>query len=112
MNSVTRPSFWRCYARLDPKVKQAAPQGYRLFFANPEHSSLRFKKLQRYDNVWSERISEQYRQSARKMGTQSSGLGSVHVTSSTANSARSQSDDAASPILTVNVYRAKTPLPC
>jgi plasmid maintenance system killer protein len=42
-------------------VKQAARQAYQLFAANPEHPSLRFKKLQGYANVWSVRINEQYR---------------------------------------------------
>ena len=42
-------------------MKQAARQAYQLFAANPEHPSLRFKKLQGYANVWSVRINEQYR---------------------------------------------------
>lgn len=32
-----------------------------LFAENPDHPSLRFKKLGGYDNVWSVRINEQYR---------------------------------------------------
>jgi Txe/YoeB family toxin of Txe-Axe toxin-antitoxin module len=56
-----RPSFWRCYATLDPRVKESARQAYKLFAQNPDHPSLRFKKLQGYDSVWSVRINEQYR---------------------------------------------------
>jgi hypothetical protein len=61
MKSATRPGFWRAYAALDPRVKEAARQAYRLFSANLDHPFLRLKKLQGYDNVWSVRISEQYR---------------------------------------------------
>jgi Txe/YoeB family toxin of Txe-Axe toxin-antitoxin module len=59
--SRTRPSFWRAYAALDGRVKRAAREAYQLFAENPEHPSLRFKKLQGYDHVWSVRINEQYR---------------------------------------------------
>jgi len=45
MNSVARPSFWRAYAALDPRVRVAARQAYQLFSRNPDHPSLRFKKL-------------------------------------------------------------------
>ena len=61
MTSRARPSFWRAYAALDPRIKLAARQAYQLFAENPEHPSLRFKKLQGYANVWSVRINEQYR---------------------------------------------------
>jgi plasmid maintenance system killer protein len=42
-------------------VKAAARRAYQLFVHDPDHPSLRFKKLQGYDNVWSVRINEQYR---------------------------------------------------
>ena len=61
MNSRTRPSFWRAYAALDPRVKLAARQAYRLFTGNPDHPSLRFKKLRGFENVWSVRINDQFR---------------------------------------------------
>jgi hypothetical protein len=68
MNSVARPSFWRAYATLDPRVKEAARRAYQLFSKNPDHPSLRFKKLQGYDDVWSVRISEQYRAVGERKG--------------------------------------------
>jgi plasmid maintenance system killer protein len=61
LTSRARPSFWRAYQALDERVKQAARRAYQLFTQNPEHPSLRFKKLQGYDNAWSVRINEQYR---------------------------------------------------
>lgn len=61
MKSIARPSFWRTYEALDPRVRLAARRAYQLFTENPEHPSLRFKKLQGYAQVWSVRINEQYR---------------------------------------------------
>ena len=68
MISRTRPSFWRAYDGLGPRVKLAARQAYQLFAENPDHPSLRFKKLQGYDNVWSVRINEQYRAVGERSG--------------------------------------------
>jgi len=59
--SKVRPSFWRAYERLSPLVKARAKSAWQLFEQTPEHSSLHFKKLQAYENLWSVRISEQYR---------------------------------------------------
>ena len=61
MISKARPSFWRAYARLSPLTKTLAREIYRLFAQNPDHPSLRFKKLQGHDAVWSVRITDQYR---------------------------------------------------
>src|SRR5690242_5096529 len=68
MRSLARPSFWRAYAALHPTVRAAARQAYRLFAGNPEHPSLRFKKLAGYDNIWSVRINEQYRAVGQRSG--------------------------------------------
>lgn len=61
MISKTRPAFWRAYGPLTPSVKARAREVYRLFAQNPDHPSLRFKKLQGREDVWSVRINEQYR---------------------------------------------------
>lgn len=68
MNSRTRPSFWRAYRGLDPRVREAARRAYRLFQEDPGHPSLRFKKLGGYDNVWSVRVNEQYRAVGERHG--------------------------------------------
>jgi hypothetical protein len=68
MISRTRPSFWRAYASLDVRIKLSARQAYHLFVSNPDHPSLRFKKLQGYANVWSVRINEQYRAVGERTG--------------------------------------------
>jgi hypothetical protein len=59
--SKVRPAFWRAYHPLAAPVKARAREAYRLFAQNPDHPSLRFKKLQARDDVWSVRISDQYR---------------------------------------------------
>jgi hypothetical protein len=59
--SKTRPAFWRAYNLLAPSVKARAREAYRQFGQNPDHPSLRFKKLKARNDVWSVRISEQYR---------------------------------------------------
>jgi hypothetical protein len=68
VKSLTRPSFWRAYARLNEPTRQAARRAYALFEQNPEHPSLRFKKLGGYDHVWSVRINEQYRAVGERHG--------------------------------------------
>jgi hypothetical protein len=59
--SKTRPAFWRAYGCLAPLTKARAREAYQLFEQNPDHPSLRFKKLQGRDDVWSVRITDQYR---------------------------------------------------
>lgn len=61
MISKARPSFWRAYEHLAPSVKARARLAYQIFEENPDHPSLRFKKLQGAGDIWSVRISEQYR---------------------------------------------------
>ena len=68
MISRTRRSFWSLYEDLDSNTKAAARRAYDLFWENPDHGSLRFKKLRGYPDVWSVRISEQYRAVGRRQG--------------------------------------------
>ena len=68
MTSRTRPSFWRAYARLSEPNRLAAQRAYALFAQNPEHPSLRFKKLGGYEHVWSVRINEQCRAIGERHG--------------------------------------------
>jgi plasmid maintenance system killer protein len=66
--SRLRPSFWRAYELLDPRIRDAARRSYRLFAENPAYPSLRFKKLGGYDHIWSVRINEQYRAIGERSG--------------------------------------------
>jgi len=66
--SRVRPSFWRAYEALDPRVQEAARRSYSLFEADPAHPSLRFKKLAGHERIWSVRINDSYRALAERGG--------------------------------------------
>ncbi len=61
MNSATLPSFWETYFLLPPKIKQSARKVYRLWSENPFHPSLHFKCINRTEDIWSVRITLNYR---------------------------------------------------
>ena len=58
MKSRTSSKFWASYQQLPTEVQQRARKQYRLWAANPEHRSLRFKKIKGF---WSARIDVRYR---------------------------------------------------
>ncbi len=68
MKSRTRPSFWRACSALDPAIRDAAKRAYQRFVEDPDHPSLRFKKLGGYDHVWTVRVNEQYRAVGERRG--------------------------------------------
>jgi hypothetical protein len=68
VKSRVRSSFWRAYASLDEQTRAAARHAYALFAQNPDHPSLRFKKLGGYERIWSVRINEQYRAVGERHG--------------------------------------------
>jgi len=49
-------------------VRRTAREAFSVFERNPEHPSLRFKKLAGYEDVWSGRINEQYRAVGERRG--------------------------------------------
>ena len=61
MKSATLPSFWKTYKLLDSQTKQRTRKTYYLWHDNPFHSSLHFKCINREENIWSVRISLNYR---------------------------------------------------
>jgi mRNA-degrading endonuclease RelE of RelBE toxin-antitoxin system len=61
MKSATLPSFWENYRDLDFSIRQQARKAYRLWRQNPFHPSLRFKCINRAENIWSVRITLGYR---------------------------------------------------
>jgi hypothetical protein len=61
VNSSGNGEFWRLYRRLPGHVRGQARQAYRLFLSNPDHPSLRFKKLSGPRNFWSVRFGGGYR---------------------------------------------------
>ena len=70
MTSTVRPSFWRAYGPLAENAKRDARRAYALFAQDPGHPSLRFKKLSGYADVWSVRLSAQYRAVGQRSGNE------------------------------------------
>lgn len=61
IESRTTRQFWDAFAELPPEAQQDAKGAYRLFQSNPAHRSLRFKKLEGEDQIYSVRIGLGYR---------------------------------------------------
>lgn len=61
MISHVNARFQRDFARLPERIKKQARRAYRRFKADPGHRSLEFKKLPPHDDIWSVRISDEYR---------------------------------------------------
>jgi len=61
MNSATLPSFWDRYRGLDRNLKAQVRKAYRLWHEDPFHPSLRFKCINREENIWSVRVTLGYR---------------------------------------------------
>jgi len=59
--SLKVKKFSEYYQKLPKEVKQAAVKAFKLFMHNPFHPSLHFKCVDRRRNVWSIRITINYR---------------------------------------------------
>jgi mRNA-degrading endonuclease RelE of RelBE toxin-antitoxin system len=60
--------FRRDLDNLPPAVKRQARDAYRLFESDPQHPSLKFKKLPPFADIWSVRINNNYRAVACRRG--------------------------------------------
>ncbi len=61
MRSRATPLFWAAYQILPPETRKLAKKAYKLFIDDPQHPSLRFKKIHGSDAVYSVRVSYGYR---------------------------------------------------
>jgi hypothetical protein len=61
MNSRATPGFWKRYAQLPRDVRQRARKAYQLWRANPGHPSLRFKRVDKVEPIYSVRVNGGYR---------------------------------------------------
>ncbi len=61
MKSRTTARFRRAYAELPEQVRRQARAAYKLFVQNPQHPSLRFKRVHTTLPVYSVRINLDYR---------------------------------------------------
>ncbi|HPP22363.1 MAG: hypothetical protein WBL15_08060 [Phycisphaerae bacterium] len=68
MTSRTSADFRRDFALLPPAIHKQARSAFKLFTADPHHPSLRFKKLPPHADLWSVRITNDYRAVGRWRG--------------------------------------------
>ena len=61
MKSLTTQQFWNAYNKLPENIQQRARKKYSLFEKDHTYPSLRFKKVQRNPDVYSVRITQDYR---------------------------------------------------
>ena len=61
MKSETLPSFWDTYSKLEKTTRTQARKAYLLWSKDPFHPSLRFKRINSEENIWSVRVSKNYR---------------------------------------------------
>lgn len=61
MTSRTTKRFREALGQLPDQVRRHADQAYKLFSQNPNHPSLRFKKVHATEPIYSARISLDYR---------------------------------------------------
>jgi mRNA-degrading endonuclease RelE of RelBE toxin-antitoxin system len=61
VTSRTSEAFRRDLNQLPPRVRRLAREVYRMFSRDPQHPSLKFKKLPPFDDIWSVRINNNYR---------------------------------------------------
>ncbi|MDY6988248.1 MAG: hypothetical protein SWQ30_09345 [Thermodesulfobacteriota bacterium] len=61
MKSATVQSFWEQYRNLNQQIRSRAKKAYQLWAEDPFHPSLRFKCINRDENIWSVRITLGYR---------------------------------------------------
>lgn len=61
MNHFTLPRFWQHYHRLPPEIRDLADKNYQLLKTDPQHPSLRLKKVGKTKQLWSVRVGNHYR---------------------------------------------------
>jgi len=66
--SRTTAGFRRQFAALPREVQRQAKAAFKVFKSNPKHPSLYFKKLPPHEDLWSARISLDYRAIGRWRG--------------------------------------------
>jgi len=59
MKSRATPDFWSHYNRLPSRIQKSAKQAYARFRQNPNHPSLRLKKVHTSQEIYSVRVSYQ-----------------------------------------------------
>jgi hypothetical protein len=61
VNSATTRRFWTLFHALPGNVQQLATRNYQLWCRDPNHPSLRFRRLQGTENLFTIRVGDHYR---------------------------------------------------
>lgn len=61
MKSQATPRFWELFHELPVDVQGLAVKSYRLWRVNPNHPSLRYRRLEGRDNLATVRVGNHYR---------------------------------------------------
>ena len=61
MNSFTVKSYWQSYNELPSDIKKQADAKFELWKENPFYPSLHFKCVNSEDDIWSVRVTMDYR---------------------------------------------------
>jgi hypothetical protein len=61
MRSQATPRFWHLFKELPADVQRLAAKNYRLWRADPNHPSLRYRRLVGRENLVTVRIGDHYR---------------------------------------------------
>ncbi len=59
-NIKTLSVFDKCFRKLHPDIKNIVLNKLDIFMKNPNHPSLRIKKIKGTDNIWEMRITKNY----------------------------------------------------
>ena len=68
MKSVGTRRFWELFRALPSEVQNLAVKNYQLWRRNPNHPSLRFRRLQGSEDRFSIRVGDHYRAIGRLAG--------------------------------------------
>jgi hypothetical protein len=68
VTSHVTPRFRKDFGRLPRRIQEQARRVYRLFTGDPGHPGLQFKKLPPFPDIWSVRITDEYRAVGQRQG--------------------------------------------
>ena len=68
MRSITDPAFWEAFNKLPVNIQERAREKFELWQSNRHHPSLNFKCVDKEDDLWSVRVSINYRAVGTKVG--------------------------------------------
>ena len=61
MRLIPTPNYEHAYQQLSSTTQRRVDRKLSLLLENPRHPSLRFRKMEGYENIWEMRVSRNYR---------------------------------------------------